>query len=165
DLVWDGPIAGVRVGRIDGQFVAFPTFEERERSTLDLIVAASRDAIVMVEGEMSELAEDVVIDALFFAHQAAQPLLDLQDRLRKANGKEKRSFVVPKADEGLTAKLRELGADQIRAAFALRVKQERYEALSKIGTELVAALCGEGTAYHGREKEVGEGIEARSEEH
>ena len=59
DLVWDGPLAGVRVGRIDGQFVANPTFAEREKSDMDIIVAASKDAIMMVEGEMHELQEDV----------------------------------------------------------------------------------------------------------
>src|SRR6476619_693633 len=89
DLVFDGPIAGVRVGRIDGQFVANPTFTEREKSDMDIIVAASKDAIMMVEGEMKELSEDVVIDALMFAHQAVQPLIELQERLRASNGKEK----------------------------------------------------------------------------
>ena len=96
DLVWAGPLAGVRVGRIDGQFVANPTFAEREKSDMDIIVAASRDAIMMVEGEMHELQEDVVIDALLFAHQAVQPLIDLQERLRASNGKEKRPFTPPR---------------------------------------------------------------------
>src|ERR1043166_5175308 len=73
DLVWGGPIAGVRIGRIDGQFVANPTFAEREKSDMAIVVAASKDAIMMVEGEMHEMQEDVVIDALLFAHQAVQP--------------------------------------------------------------------------------------------
>jgi len=75
DLVFEGPIAGLRIGRIDGQFVAFPTYEERAKSDMDIIVSVSKDAIVMVEGEMEELAENVVIDALLFAHAAAQPLI------------------------------------------------------------------------------------------
>src|SRR5690606_20748229 len=101
DLVWEGPLAGVRVGRIDGEFVANPTFSEREKSDMDIVVAASRDAIMMVEGEMHELSEDVVIDALLFAHQAVQPLIDLQERLRESNGKPKRPFTKPVTDEAL----------------------------------------------------------------
>ena len=104
DLVWDGPLAGVRIGRIDGQFVANPTFAEREKSDMDIVVAASKDAIMMVEGEMHELQEDTIIDALLFAHQAVQPLIELQERLRASNGKEKRPFTPPVADEALAAK-------------------------------------------------------------
>ncbi len=92
DLAWAGPLAAVRVGRVDGQFVAFPTFAEREKSDIDIIVAASRDAIMMVEGEMREVPEKDIIDALMFAHEAAQPLIDLQEKLRAAVGKEKRVF-------------------------------------------------------------------------
>ena len=99
DLVWAGPLAGVRVGRVDGQFVANPTFAEREKSDMDIIVAASKDAIMMVEGELHEMQEDTIIDALFFAHAAVQPLIELQERLRAANGKEKRPFTAPVADE------------------------------------------------------------------
>ena len=80
DLVWGGPIAGVRIGRIDGEFVANPTFAEREKSDMDIVVAASKDAIMMVEGQMHEMQENVVIDALLFAHQAVQPLIELQER-------------------------------------------------------------------------------------
>src|SRR2546421_2076485 len=114
DLVFAGPIAGVRVGRIDGQFVANPTFSEREKSDMDIIVAASKDAIMMVEGEMHELQEDVVIDALLFAHQAVQPLIELQHRLRAANGKDKRPFTPPVADETLAGRVKELAWDQLR---------------------------------------------------
>src|SRR5215475_7748488 len=125
DLVWDGPLAGVRVARIDGQFVANPTFAEREKSEMDIIVAASRDAIMMVEGEMKELSEDVVIDALLFAHQAVQPLIDVQERLRAANGREKRPFVKPVVDEDLAAKVNELAWDRIADAMTTKDKKER----------------------------------------
>ena len=108
DLVWGGPLAGVRVGRIDGEFVANPTFAEREKSDMDIIVAASKDAIMMVEGEMEELGESVVIDALLFAHAAVQPLIELQERLRAANGKEKREFTPPVPNEAIHAQVKEL---------------------------------------------------------
>src|ERR1044071_813162 len=112
DLVWDGPLAGVRIGRVDGQFVANPTFAERENSDMDIIVAASRDAIMMVEGEMNEMQENVVIDALLYAHQAVQPLIELQERLRGANGKEKRPFTPPVIDEALIGRVKELASDR-----------------------------------------------------
>src|SRR5205823_589535 len=71
DIPWAGPFAGVRVGRIDGAFVVNPTFAQRAKSEMDLMVACSRDAIVMVEGHGHELAEDVIIDGLMFAHKQA----------------------------------------------------------------------------------------------
>src|SRR4051812_30568767 len=80
-LPWEGPFAAVRVGRVNHQFIVNPTFQEREKSELDLVVAATRDAILMVEGGASQLNEDVMIDALLFAHQQCQPILDLMEKL------------------------------------------------------------------------------------
>src|SRR5258707_53947 len=120
DLVWAGPLAGVRVGRIDGQFVANPTFAEREKSDMDIIVAASKDAIMMVEGEIKELQEDVVIYALLFAHQAVQPLIELQERLRAANGKDKRPFTPPVIDETLVERVKDLAWDRLAQAMTTK---------------------------------------------
>ena len=78
DIPWAGPFAGVRVGRIGGEFIVNPTVAQRDASELDLIVGASRDAIVMVEGGAQQVSEEVIVDALMFAHKAAQPLIDLQ---------------------------------------------------------------------------------------
>jgi len=98
-IPWAGPYAAVRVGRLPGpdghQFVVNPTFAEREKSDLDMVVAATRDAIVMVEGGANQLSEDVMIDALLFAHQSCQPILDLIEKIRAAVGVEKRVFVAP----------------------------------------------------------------------
>jgi polyribonucleotide nucleotidyltransferase len=154
DLVWAGPLAGVRVGRIDGQFVANPTFAEREKSDMDIIVAASKDAIMMVEGEMEELAEDVIIDALLFAHAAVQPLIELQERLRAANGKEKRPFTAPVADEAIAAKVKELAWDKLQAAMTIKDKKKRSGAVSGLRTEILLALSAEGQPGHGKAKEI-----------
>src|SRR5580765_1754143 len=144
DLVWGGPLAGVRIGRIDGQFVANPTFAEREKSDMDIIVAASKDAIMMVEGEMHELQEDVVIDALLFAHQAVQPLIEMQERLRAAVGKEKCPFTPPVADEGLAARVKELAWDKLGAALQIKDKKKRYGEVAVVKTEAKDALIAEG---------------------
>ena len=154
DLVWGGPLAGVRVGRVDGEFVANPTFAEREKSDIDIIVAASKDAIMMVEGELSELQENVVIDALMFAHAAVQPLIELQERLRAANGKEKRPFTPPVADEALAARVKELAWERIAAAMATKDKKARREGLSAAHLETRAALTAEGQPWTGKPKDV-----------
>jgi len=154
DLVWEGPLAGVRVGRIDGQFVANPTFSEREKSEMDIIVAASRDAIMMVEGEMHELQEDVVIDALLFAHQAVQPLIDLQERLRASNGKEKRPFTKPVVDEELMARVKQFAAERLTRAMNTKNKHERRDLVSDTHLELRAQLTAEGQPWAGKVKDV-----------
>jgi polyribonucleotide nucleotidyltransferase len=154
DLVWGGPLAGVRIGRIDGEFVANPTFAEREKSDMDIIVAASKDAIMMVEGEMQELQESVVIDALLFAHQAVQPLIELQERLRAANGKEKRPFTPPVTDEALLAKVKELVWDKLATAYTTKDKKLRREAISNTHLEARAACTAEGAPWFGKVKDV-----------
>src|SRR3954463_5629024 len=144
DLVWDGPLAAVRVGRIDGQFIANPTFAEREKSDMDIIVAASKDAIMMVEGEMHELQEDVIIDALLFAHAAVQPLIELQERLRAANGKEKRPFTKPASNDELVARIKEMAWDRLGTALQIKDKKKRYSETATLKSETLAALQGEG---------------------
>ncbi|MCS6915298.1 MAG: polyribonucleotide nucleotidyltransferase [Myxococcales bacterium] len=155
NIPWAGPFAGLRVGRIDGQFVVNPTFSQREQSDMDIVVAASRDAIVMVEGGADQISEEALVDALMFAHQSAQVVLDLIEKLRGAAGKEKRVFVPPPKDEVLAARVAELGRERMRAAVTIRDKHSRHESEAAVEREIVAELCtGEGAPYAGREKEV-----------
>ena len=154
DLVWAGPIAGVRVGRIDGEFIANPTFAEREKSDMDIIVAASKDAIMMVEGELEELQEDTIIEALFFAHAAVQPLIELQERLRAANGKEKRAFTPPVTDEALAAQVKAFAWDKLKAAVLIKDKKKRSNAVSTLHREMRESLTAEGQPWHGKGKDV-----------
>jgi polyribonucleotide nucleotidyltransferase len=155
DLVWDGPIAGVRVGRVGGEFLINPTFAQQAESDLNFVVACSREAIVMVEGSAKEVPEPIIIDALLFAHKEAQALIDLQEKLRAAVGKAKRAFTPPAKDEALHAKVYELGTEPLRAALAVRIKQERGAAVSAVHDDLKKQLCtAEGAPYVGREKDV-----------
>ena len=154
DLVWAGPLAAVRIGRIDGAFVANPTFAEREKSDMDIIVAASRDAIMMVEGEMDELQEDTVIDALLYAHQAVQPLIDLQERLRAGNGKEKRPFTAPVADEALAAKVKDSAWNRLQEVMLIKDKKARRESISGLHTDIRTTLTAEGQPWAGKAKDV-----------
>ena len=96
DIPFHGPLAGVRMGRLDGKLVVNPILEQLEKSDLNLIVACSRDAIVMVEGGGKNVPEDVVLDALFGALDACQMIFDMQDELQKSVGKPKRTVAPPK---------------------------------------------------------------------
>jgi len=162
DIPWAGPYAGVRVGRIGGQFVVNPTFAQRAESEFDLIVAASRDAIVMVEGGAAQVSEDVLIDGLMFAHKSAQPLIDLQEKLRAAVGKTKRVFSPPVKDPMIAERVGAVAASKIQAAMAIRDKLERYGALDAAGAETREALKAE---LPERDAEVGEAFEAAKKKH
>ena len=141
DIPFGGPIAGVRVGRLNGQFVANPTLAQRAECDLDVIMAASRDAIVMVEGGAREVSEQVMVDALLFGQAAVQPLLDAQDALRKATGdKPRRGFEPPKNDLELRARVKALTWEKVKEAYGRDEKHDRYGRLSEIKKELVAAL-------------------------
>jgi polyribonucleotide nucleotidyltransferase len=151
NIPFSGPFAGVRIARIDGAFVANPTFAERTRSDLELVVAASRDAIVMVEGGSKMVSEGVMVDALMFARDAVQPVLDLQEKIRAAVGQEKRVFAVPQKDEALAARVKGLAEAAVREAIAIPEKQKRYAALHDAGDKVSAELA---TEYAERGAEV-----------
>jgi polyribonucleotide nucleotidyltransferase len=160
DIPWDGPFVGVRVIRVDGQFIINPTFQQRDQADLEFVVAVSRDAIVMVEGGADQVSEDVAVDALFFAHREAQPVLDLLEKLRAAIGKPKRVFVPPQKDEALHKKVKELGAARMRAAVTVREKHQRHDQEALVEQQIISELCGEGMIYAGRNKEVAEAVKS-----
>src|SRR5579862_4918425 len=144
DIPWNGPIAAVRIGRIGGRFVVNPVTSQLGESDINIIVAASRDAIVMVEGGAHMLPESVVLEALFTAHEAVQPLIALQESLRAKVGKPKRTVVAPTVDAELERRVREAGLPSLRTALATAGKHERYAALDAARDQTVAAL-GDGT--------------------
>lgn len=152
EIPWAGPVAGVRVGRVDGQFIANPTLSDMEKADLDLVVAASRDAIVMVEGGAAEIDEDTMIDALLFAHESVQPMLDLQDKLRAAVGRPKKEFVSPQPDSDIAARVDAVARDRLAEAAFIPTKLERYAALSALKQQIREELA---EAFPEREDEIG----------
>jgi polyribonucleotide nucleotidyltransferase len=164
EIPWAGPYAGVRVARVEGQFVAFPTFAQQEKSDLNVIMAASRDALVMVEGGADRVSEEVLIDALFFGHQAVQPILDLQEKLRAAVGKPKRPFEPKKVDATLLERVREHSMGRLRAALDIREKQARYAALHDANKEAVETFA-KMPEYAGREEEINQAFDAIKKDH
>ncbi len=140
DIPWEGPVAGIRVARIDGELIAYPTFEQMAKSDIDLVVAASKDAIVMVEGGADEATEADLIDALLFAQRAVQPILELIERLRAAIGKPKREFVVPEIDPKLAQRVAELADTPLLAASKIKEKKSRYETYATVKSSVLDAL-------------------------
>ncbi len=137
---FDGPIAGVKVALIDGEYVANPTREQRGAAKLNLFVAASKDAIVMVEGEAEEASEEEVIGALMFAHKAVQPVIDLQMKMYDLIGKPKIVTTEPAYAERVKALLKEPAEEKLKIALKEKEKLPRYAAVNKIEEECVALL-------------------------
>jgi polyribonucleotide nucleotidyltransferase len=156
DIPFNGPIAGVRVGRIDGKFVANPTARQRALSDMDIVVACSKDAIVMVEGGADEVSEADMVAALEFGHQAAQPLIAAQDEMRRELGVQTRAFeAAPKHDPALKEKCRALAWEGIKKSYAIGDKQERYGSLKATRTAMIDALKAElGDGFAAVEKSV-----------
>ncbi|MBI4798544.1 MAG: polyribonucleotide nucleotidyltransferase [Desulfarculus sp.] len=140
DVPFAGPLAGVRVGRVNGQLIINPTTEQRASSDMDLVVAGSRNAVVMVEGGANFLSEQEVLEAIWFGHAGLQPLLDIQEELMAACGKPKRAFTPPVSNEELLAKVTELSAAGIAEVLAVRPKLERYAKLREVKKQVVEAL-------------------------
>lgn len=141
DIPWNGPVGAVRIGLIDGEFVVDPLIPEMDRSNLDLRVAATRDAIIMVEAGANEVDENTMVEALEFAHNAIQPLLDLQEEMRTSVGKEKRSIEIVEEDAALVGRIQDLVGHRVREILVeLGDKEERNDALNALREDTVAQL-------------------------
>ena len=150
DIPFGGPIAGARVGYIDGNYVLNPTRTELKSSRMDIIVACTRKAVVMVEGKADALSEDEVLAGIFFAHEQVQPLFDVQDQLREANGQAKRIVEPPQIDEALMAKVSEVAATGLQEVISTADKMERGRLYDRLKAAVVAELNVDGT----RAKEI-----------
>jgi polyribonucleotide nucleotidyltransferase len=144
DIPLDGPVAGGRVGYIDGQYVLNPTVSELKTSSMDVIVACTRKAIVMVEGKVNELSEDEVLAGIFYAFENLQPLIDIQVELQKMAGKAKREVVTPEIDSELYAKVTEIAAAGMEKVFSAGDKMIRGSIYDSLKADVLATLAPEG---------------------
>lgn len=135
DIPFLGPIAGVRVGRVDGQFVINPTVEQRENSDLNLTIAGSRDAVMMVEAGANELPEEVILEAILFGHEEIKKIVAFQDEIQKACGKEKREVKLFAVPEELEKAIREYATDKLDQAVRNPDKLARDEDISNVKAE------------------------------
>jgi polyribonucleotide nucleotidyltransferase len=142
-LPWDGPIVGIRVGRVDGKFVANPTLTELAESDISILVACSREAIVMVEGGAKEMSENDLADALDFALEASQPIIDLIEELRAVVGKAKLAFEAEELDESLKKRVAMMVDKEIETAAVIKEKHARYGAYDESKKRMMAGLAEE----------------------
>ncbi len=135
-----GPIAGCRIGRVNGQVIINPTYEQLEQSDTEIILAASQNALVMVEGGAQEVPEAEMIQALLSGHKAMLPVFEIQRQLREIVGAEKREPTPIVRDEALEKKIRDMAGEKMKAAFKIAEKIPRGKAVKEIKASLVEGL-------------------------
>lgn len=140
DMPFHEPVAGVRVGMVDGKLKVFPTLSETEGGALDLVVAGTEESIMMVEGGAMELPEDTFVEAILLAHEEIKKLIAIQKQLVSTNGKQSVEFEVTEPDAELVAAVKELAAEKLHEASFKGIKEERYKAVHELRDEIIAAL-------------------------
>jgi polyribonucleotide nucleotidyltransferase len=147
DIPFNGPIGTCKVGRIDGKLVLNPSHSQWEESDLEIAVAASADAILMVEGEADVVPEKEVLEAIYFGHDNIKEYVKLMETMRSEIGKPKREFISAAANETMMAKMRSDYATQARAAISTVDKMERQKAVKGIEKEVKAAMAASPEAF------------------
>lgn len=137
EIPFDGPIAGVKVGRINGEFIINPTKEQSELSDIDLTVAGTKEAINMVEAGSKEVSEDDMLEALMFGHDAIKELIAFQEEIISDCGKEKMTYEVLEITEELKEEINILASDKLNTAMRIQDKLEKYAAIDKVKEDVV----------------------------
>jgi polyribonucleotide nucleotidyltransferase len=162
-IPWNGPIGGVRVGRIEGEWLINPTFAQLEMCDLEIVVAGTADSIVMVEGACLEISEDEFLEALDIAHEAIHELIDLQHELAQAAGGAPPNFeyTSQETDPELKARVESAATDRVAEALTLPLKEERNQALATLRDELGAEFEAEFPESAKEVKDVVRALEKR----
>ena len=132
DIPFNGPLAGVRIGRNNRQWVINPTQSQLDESDMDIFLSGSQDAIVMVEGGAQMVSEDEILEALYAGHQAIQPLIEIQEQLRREIGKSKREVPLAKLDQAVVRRVEELALAKLKQALEVPEKLERYKRIAEV---------------------------------
>ncbi len=141
DIPFDGPMAEVRVGRVNGEFIINPTISELKESDIDMVVGGTADSILMIEGEMDEISEKEMLDAIKAAHEAIKKLCAFQDELREELGKPKREFTPAETPQDLEEKVKRLAEQKIREIVNIGLGKEEYNAkIKEAKDEAIAKL-------------------------
>ncbi len=140
DIPFREPVGAVRIGRINNEFVVNPSLEDTDKSDLNLVVAGTGDAVMMVEGSCNELPEEVLLEAIDMARQEIQKVVELQDRLQESVGKDKRIVPPIEIDSALQKKVHGLATDKIREAILIPNKTERQTKLDGLLNDIIAQL-------------------------
>ncbi|MCX5821860.1 MAG: polyribonucleotide nucleotidyltransferase [Deltaproteobacteria bacterium] len=172
DIPFKGPIAGVRVGRVEGAFVCNPSQALQEKSDLNLFLVGRKIVpgtegrpydvnLVMMEGGAEEVAEDVIVDAIDFGLEQMRPVIDLQDKMRQDKGKAKRAVPARVVDEALAAKVSAVALAGLQEGYGMARKMERYAKLDEVRKNAVAVLTAEDPSLKAKILEIIESIERR----
>ncbi|MET0501673.1 MAG: polyribonucleotide nucleotidyltransferase [Candidatus Binatia bacterium] len=151
DIPFNGPLAGVRIGRIAGQWVMNPTQSQLPESDMDIFLSGSRDAIVMVEGGAKMVPEDEILEALFSGHKAIQSLLQIQEEIRREIGKPKRQVPLAELNPAVVRSVEQLALAKLQEAIEIPEKLERYKQIAEVKGEVVAQVLAE---FSGKEKDI-----------
>ena len=135
DIPWEGPIAAVRVGRVDGRFIINPTLEQREQSDINLTVAGTKEAIMMVEAGADEVPEDVMLDAIFFGHDEIKKLVEFIDEIVAEVGKPKKELVINQVPEDIDTAVRDYATGRMQEAIHTFDKLERLDNMDAVEVE------------------------------
>lgn len=154
DAPFNGPIGAARVGFIDGEYVLNPSHEQLKTSDLDLVVAGTKSAVLMVESEAKELSEDQMLGAVLYGHQQQQIVIDNIVALAEEMGTTKQMFTAPEFDKALADGIKERFASQVVDAYAISDKQDRHTKLDDIKQAAIDALAGDGNADGFADKEA-----------
>lgn len=161
DIPWDGPTGSVKVGRVNGELVINPTYEQRMNSDIDLTVAGTKEAIMMVEAGAKEVSESDMLDAIMFAHAEIKQLCEFIEEIVKEVGKDKMEYVLFKAAEDVETAVREYATDKMVAAIKTFDKLERLENMEKVEEDTQEYFT---ELFEDRDKEVGEVLYAIKKE-
>ena len=143
DAPFNGPVGGARVGFIDGEYVLNPTHEQLEKSDLDLVVAGTKSAVLMVESEARELSEDQMLGAVLYGHEQQQIVIDNIQSLADEVGTQKQDFQPPAVNKDLEESMKAQFGEQVADAYTITDKQERYAKLDAIKEAVIEALAGD----------------------
>ena len=155
EIPFDGPIAGVKVGHVNGEFIINPTPAELELSDLDLTVAGTKDAINMVEAGSKEVSEELMLEALMFGHEAIKELVAFQEQIIAEIGKPDMEYEVLEISQELKGEIEELATDNLNSAMRIKDKLEKYEAIDKVKEDIVNKYIAE-NEDNLKEKELNE---------
>jgi len=144
DIPFDGPMSQVRVGRVDGEFIINPTLDELENSDIDIIVAGTADSVLMIEGEMKEITEAEMLEAIKEGHKSIAKLCQFQEELREECGVDKREYVPEPVNEALKAKVEEHAGEKLKEIIATGLGKEEYTGqLSELKNKIIEEITSE----------------------
>ncbi|MGD1988426.1 MAG: polyribonucleotide nucleotidyltransferase [Pseudomonadales bacterium] len=162
-IPFSGPLAAARVGFADGQYLLNPGFEALKSSALNMTVAGTRQAVLMVESEAEELTEDQMLGAVLFAHQQMQPVLDAIDALVAEAGKPRWEWTPPEIDQALADRIAEVFAEPMGAAYRITDKLERQDAVAALKAQCLEQFAGEALGEDAADSKTVEGLFGRLE--